>query len=98
MKYFEASLNSRGGKKKQSALLKFPVAALLPFKDASAELGIGEAVFDRLKNDIGTANIDEKLKPTLSYVKKLTLIRHQITQADASASAPKNKAIIDFLS
>ncbi|MGZ8163531.1 MAG: carboxymuconolactone decarboxylase family protein [Methylobacter sp.] len=52
-------------------------------KAASVELGVDEAVFDQLKNDIGTANVDEKLKPILSYVKKLTLTPHQITQADA---------------
>ncbi|MDD5581063.1 MAG: peroxidase-related enzyme [Methylobacter sp.] len=52
-------------------------------KAVFTELGIDEAVFDQLKNDIGTANVDEKLKPILRYIKKLTLTPHQLTQADA---------------
>lgn len=52
-------------------------------KAVSEQLGIDENVFDQLKTDINSAQIDERLKPILRYVKKLTLIPEQITQADA---------------
>ena len=47
------------------------------------QLGIDEKVFDQLKTDIGNAQIDERLKPVLRYVKKLTLTPDRITQTDA---------------
>jgi len=52
-------------------------------KAVSEQLGIDEKVFDQLKIDINSAQIDEKLKPVLRYVKKLSLTPDQITQADA---------------
>jgi len=52
-------------------------------KTASAELGIDTAVFEQLKTDIASANVNEKLKPILRYVKKLTLTPEQITPTDA---------------
>jgi uncharacterized peroxidase-related enzyme len=52
-------------------------------KAVSEQLGIDEKVFDQLKTDIGSAQVDEKLKPVLRYVKKLTLTPDRITQADA---------------
>ena len=52
-------------------------------KAVSEQLGIDEKVFDQLKTDIDSAQIDEKLKPVLRYVKKLTLTPDRITQADA---------------
>jgi alkylhydroperoxidase family enzyme len=36
-----------------------------------------------LKIDINSVKIDDKLKPILRFIKKLTLIPNQITQADA---------------
>jgi uncharacterized peroxidase-related enzyme len=52
-------------------------------KAVSEQLGIDEKVFDQLKTDIDSAKVDERLKPVLRYVKKLTLTPDRITQADA---------------
>ncbi len=52
-------------------------------KAVSEQLGINEKVFDQLKTDIDSAQVDERLKPVLRYVKKLTLTPDRITQADA---------------
>ena len=52
-------------------------------KAVSEQLGIDEKVFDQLKTDIDSAQVDERLKPVLRYVKKLTLTPDRITQADA---------------
>jgi uncharacterized peroxidase-related enzyme len=52
-------------------------------KAVSEQLGIDEKVFDQFKTDINSAQIDQKLKPILRYVKKLTLTPDRITQADA---------------
>jgi len=49
----------------------------------SEQLGIDERVFEQLKTDINSAQVDEKLKPILHYVKKLTLTPDKITQMDA---------------
>ena len=53
-------------------------------KSLFKELGIDESAYGELKSDIDTANIDEKLKPLLRFVKKLTLTPDQITQADVN--------------
>lgn len=45
--------------------------------------GIDDDVFDQLKNDIDSAQVDEKIKPVLRYVKKLTLTPGEMTQTDA---------------
>ena len=52
-------------------------------KAISEQLGIDEKVFDQLKTDIDSAQVDKRLKPVLRYVKKLTLTPDRITQADA---------------
>ena len=52
-------------------------------KAVSEQLGIDEKVFDQLKTDIDSAQVDERLKSVLRYVKKLTLTPDRITQADA---------------
>ena len=52
-------------------------------KAVSKQLGIDEKVFDQLKTDIDSAQVDERLKPVLRYVNKLTLTPDRITQADA---------------
>lgn len=49
------------------------------------EFGIDENVLTGLLEDIETAPVDDKLKPILSYVKKLTLTPHRMVQADADA-------------
>ena len=53
-------------------------------KSLLKELGIDESVYNQLKSDIYSAKVDEKLKPLLSFVKKLTLTPGQITQADVN--------------
>ncbi|MGZ8903854.1 MAG: carboxymuconolactone decarboxylase family protein [Methylobacter sp.] len=52
-------------------------------KTVSKQLGVDEKVFDQLKTDIDSAQVDERLKPILRYVKKLTLTPDKITQVDA---------------
>ena len=51
-------------------------------KAASLASGLDESVFAALKTDINSAKIDDKLKPILRFIKKLTLTPDQITQAD----------------
>jgi len=46
-------------------------------------LGINEVIIEQLKADIDSANVDEKLKPVLRFVKKLTLTPGEITSEDA---------------
>jgi uncharacterized peroxidase-related enzyme len=53
-------------------------------KSLFKELGIDEFAYGQLKSDIDTADVDEKLKPLLRFVKKLTLTPDQITQADVN--------------
>ncbi len=43
-------------------------------KSLSKELGIEESVYSQLKLDIDSAIVDEKLKPLLRFVKKLTFV------------------------
>ena len=52
-------------------------------KAASVASGLDESVFAALKMDINSAKIDDKLKPILRFIKKLTLTPDKITQADA---------------
>jgi uncharacterized peroxidase-related enzyme len=51
-------------------------------KAASLASGLDKSVFAALKTDINSAKIDDKLKPILRFIKKLTLTPDQITQAD----------------
>lgn len=53
-------------------------------KSLFRELGIDESVYSELILDIDSAKVDEKLKPLLSFVKKLTLTPGQITQVDVN--------------
>jgi uncharacterized peroxidase-related enzyme len=53
-------------------------------KSLFKELGFDESVYRQLKSDIDSAKVDEKLKPLLSFVKKLTLTPGQITQVDVN--------------
>ena len=48
----------------------------------AAALDVDRAVFAPLMEDVETADVDEKLKPILAYVKKLTLTPSKMTQAD----------------
>ena len=52
-------------------------------KAASLASGLDESVFAALKTSIHSAKIDNKLKPILRLIKKLTLSPKQITYADA---------------
>lgn len=47
--------------------------------------GIDEGVIDALMRDIDAAPVDQKLKPILRYVRKLTLSPNRIVPADAEA-------------
>jgi uncharacterized peroxidase-related enzyme len=53
---------------------------------AAAELfGIPARTIDGLLNDLGTAEVEERLRPILAFVRKLTLTPAHMTQADADA-------------
>ena len=54
-------------------------------KYTAAELGVDETVFDQLLVSIDDASIDEKMKPMLRYVQKLTRTPSKMTAADAAA-------------
>jgi uncharacterized peroxidase-related enzyme len=47
--------------------------------------GVEESLFDALIDDIDMAPVDDKLKPVLRYVRKLTLDPYKMVQADADA-------------
>lgn len=47
--------------------------------------GVPEALIRDLVADLGTARIDEKLRPVFAYLRKLTLTPTRMTQADADA-------------
>jgi uncharacterized peroxidase-related enzyme len=53
-------------------------------KSLFKELGIDESVYGQLKSDIDSVKVDEKLKPILHFVKKLTLTPDGITQDDVN--------------
>ena len=52
---------------------------------AAAELGIGEAVFDAVMEDLDTAPVDARLKPVLRYVRQMTLAPGDVSDADTGA-------------
>lgn len=52
---------------------------------AAQAFGIDEDIFDGLMTDLETATVDEKLKPILAYVRKLTLTPARVVSADAKA-------------
>lgn len=51
----------------------------------ATQLGQPEGLVEKLVNDLETANLDQKMKPVLRYVKKLTLTPNQVTQTDIDA-------------
>ena len=51
----------------------------------SEVFGIARGVVDALLEDIDTADVRDKLKPILYYVRKLTKLPAKLTQADADA-------------
>ena len=53
---------------------------------ATAEaVGVEEGLLDSMVDDLDGADIDEKMKPVLRFVRKLTLTPSKMTQADADA-------------
>ncbi len=54
-------------------------------KNVCMALGVDEGLFQQLVDDIDTAPVDEKLKPVLRYVRKLTLTPDRMTDDDAKA-------------
>ncbi len=54
-------------------------------KPVAAAFGIDETVFDRIHDDIDSAPVDERLKPILKFVRKLTLTPGKMVAVDAEA-------------
>jgi len=54
-------------------------------KNVCLALGVDEGLFQKLVDDIDTAPVDEKLKPILKYVRKLTLTPNKMNDEDAKA-------------
>ena len=54
-------------------------------KNVCVAMGLDEELFPQLVDDIDTVPIDEKLKPVLKYVPKLTLTPDRMTYEDAKA-------------
>jgi uncharacterized peroxidase-related enzyme len=50
---------------------------------AARAFGVDEALFGGLMADLGSSGVDEKLKPILAYVGKLTQTPAMMTEADA---------------
>lgn len=70
-------------------------------RPVAAAFGIDETVFDELMEDIDTASIDERLKPILHFVRKLTQTPSRMTQADADAifaAGWDEQAFVDIVS
>jgi uncharacterized peroxidase-related enzyme len=67
---------------------------------AARHLGVDSSVIDPLIDDIDTAPVDERLKPVLRFVKKLTLTPSQMIQRDADdvfAAGWDEKALHDAI-
>jgi uncharacterized peroxidase-related enzyme len=54
-------------------------------KATAAAFGLEPGLLDDLLGDVNSAAVDERLKPVLRYVKKLTQAPSRMTQADADA-------------
>jgi len=54
-------------------------------KNVCMAMGVDEELFPNLVDDIDTAPVDDKLKPALRYVRKLTLTPDRMTEEDAKA-------------
>lgn len=52
-------------------------------KVQSTEMGLDATIFEQLKTDIDSADVNENIKPILRFVRKLTLTPDQVTKADA---------------
>jgi uncharacterized peroxidase-related enzyme len=54
-------------------------------RSAAAAFGVDDALFEQLMTDVDGAPVDERLKPVLKYVGKLTTTPSKMVQADADA-------------
>lgn len=54
-------------------------------RDECEALGVDPAMFEKLAQDIHTAPVDDRLKPVLRYVRKLTLTPGRTADEDAKA-------------
>jgi len=54
-------------------------------KNVCMALGVDEGLFQQLVEDINTAPVDDRLKPILNYVRKLTLTPSKMIDEDAKA-------------
>lgn len=52
---------------------------------AAYEWGIEEGLIDKLLEDLDSAPVEERFRPLLRFVRKLTLTPNKMTQADADA-------------
>lgn len=51
----------------------------------AVEFGAREGLVEELVSDIGSADIDDRLKPLFKFARKLTLEQHNVGQGDADA-------------
>lgn len=68
---------------------------------AAQSFGIDRSLFDGLMQDIGTSEVEEKLKPLLEYVRKLTLTPAMMSDHDAEkvyAAGWEEQALFDAVS
>lgn len=68
---------------------------------AARAFGIEESVFDGLVDDVDTAEVADKMKPILKYVRKLTLTPTQVGEKDAQAvydAGWEERALFDAIS
>lgn len=54
-------------------------------KYTAQQFGVDVGLFEKLLDDVETAPVDDKLKPVLRYVRKLTSDPAKVVQADADA-------------
>jgi len=70
-------------------------------RPVAAAFGIDDSVFDELMVNIDGAKVDDRLKPILHFVQKLTLTPSRMTQADADAildAGWDEQALVDVVS
>lgn len=68
---------------------------------AARAFGLDEEMFDGLMTDLDASSVDEKMKPLLAYVGKLTRTPAMMTQTDADrvyAAAWDERALFDAIS
>ena len=53
--------------------------------ETASEFGVPEEDLRKMLFDLGNVEMDERMRPLLDYVRRLTLSPHQLVQADADA-------------